>query len=96
MRTDAVTGSAMRLVDSADGKRFVVDVGVSVGIKPDTIMRVGYTGSFGDLTSIHGGSLSFKFSDLNTELTMNYANAFDGSKPSSGDFNAFFGVNIRY
>ena len=84
------------VTNKADVWRIVTDVGVTIGVGLDIDMSIAYVGSFGEPTMEHGGSLSFKFNKLNTELTMKYSNTFDGSKPNSGNYNALFGVTIRY
>ncbi|MEI7591575.1 MAG: hypothetical protein WCJ49_09775 [Deltaproteobacteria bacterium] len=91
-----IRGHTNTLSDKFESKRVAIDVGATIGVGLSTDMRIAYTGSFGDMTTVHGGSLSFKFNDLNTELTASYANAYDGNKPSADDYNAFFGVTVHY
>jgi len=90
------SSAVTKLTDKFDVSRIAIEAGMTIAVGLDTDMRIAYIGSFGDSVRVHGGSISLKFNNLDTELTACYSNAFDSTTPSKGDYNAFFGVTIHY
>ena len=92
-----VSQTMTSFTDRADKWRFIVDAGVIFVVGPYAEMRLAYIGSFGEMTTVNGGTMTFKVSDIDTEFTASYSNSYGGSKSNIvGDYSIYSGVNIRY